>query len=152
MRNVSPEFFVDSNILAYAYDPRENERRLRAIEVVATLRGAGSGIISAQVLSELYATMTRRTGLGLPRDVAEASVLNLLRSWPVLDVKPMCVLEALRGVRDHKLSYWDALIWATARLNGIPFLLSEDGQDGRYIEGVRTLNPLDASFDLDLLR
>jgi predicted nucleic acid-binding protein len=58
----------------------------------------------------------------------------------------------LRAVRAHQIPYYDALIWASARMNGIPFLLSEDGQDGRNIEGVRTLNPLKTSFDLDLLR
>ena len=29
----------------------------------------------------------------------------------------MIVLEALRGVRDHQISYYDAQIWASARLN-----------------------------------
>ena len=67
-------------------------------------------------------------------------------------MKPVNVMEALRAVREHRLSYYDALIWATARLNGVPFLLSEDGQDGRLIEGVRTLNPLNPAFDLGSLK
>jgi predicted nucleic acid-binding protein len=152
MRNVSTRFFVDSNILAYAYDLREEARRLRAVEVLDILQGSGTGIISIQVLGELYSAMTDRHRLGLPRDVAEASLLTYVQTWPVLDVTSLHVAEALRGVRQHQLPYWDALIWATARMNGIPFLLSEDGQDGRNIEGVRTLNPLKDTFDLDVLR
>jgi predicted nucleic acid-binding protein len=96
--------------------------------------------------------MTDRHKLGLPRDVAEASVLSYIQTWPVLDVTSFIVTEALRGVRVHQISYWDASIWATARINGIPVVLSQDGQDGRNIEGVRTINPVKASFDLDLLR
>ncbi len=152
MRNASVRFFVDTNVIAYAYDVREDGRRERAQEVLATLYAAGTAAISTQVLSELYSTMTRPRSLNLPQDVAERSVLNYLRSWRVFDVRPMHVLEAMRGVREHKLSYYDALIWATARLNGVPFLLSEDGQDRQYLDGVRILNPLASDFDLASLQ
>ena len=152
MRNASVRFFVDTNVIAYAYDVREDGRRERAQEVLATLYAAGTAAISTQVLSELYSTMTRPRSLNLPQDVAEKSVLNYLRSWRVFDVRPMHVLEAMRGVREHKLSYYDALIWATARLNGVPFLLSEDGQDRQYLDGVRILNPLASDFDLASLQ
>ena len=151
MRNASPRFFVDTNVLAYAYDITDHVRRERALTVLRRLQTSGNGAISTQVLGELYRTLTRPRGLGLAPDVAEASVLNHLQSWPVFDVKPLNVLEALRGVREHQLSYYDALIWATARLNGIPFLLSEDGQDGRFVEGVRNLNPFNPGFDPQLL-
>jgi predicted nucleic acid-binding protein len=152
MRSDSPRFFVDTNILAYAYDQSDDERRERAQNLLAALHRAGTGVISTQVLSELYSTMVRARGLNLGRDVAASSILNYLRSWLVLDVRALNVVEALRAVREHRFSYWDALIWATARLNGIPFVLSEDGQDGAYIEGVRNLNPLKPDFDLSLLR
>ena len=152
MRSVSPRFFVDTNILAYAYDQSDDVRRVRAQEVLDALYRAGTGAISTQVLSELYSTMIRPRRLNLPHEAAEASIINYLRSWLVLEVRPLNVLEALRAVRQHRFSYWDALIWATARLNGIPYVLSEDGQDGAYIEGVRNLNPLRADFDLSLVQ
>jgi predicted nucleic acid-binding protein len=148
MRSVPPKFFVDTNVVAYAYDTNEPERQLRAQEVMARLRRAHAGALSTQVLGELYVTMIRPRRLNLPRDAAEATVRNFLRSWPVFEVTPMHVDEAVRGVREHRLSYYDALIWATARLNGMPHLLSEDGQDGRYLEGVRYLNPFAPDFDV----
>ena len=66
----------------------------------------------------------------------------------MFDLTPLIVLEAARGVRDYSLSYFDAQLWATARLNQVPLLLSEDFQDGRLLEGVRFLNPLTAEFNL----
>jgi predicted nucleic acid-binding protein len=60
------------------------------------------------------------------------------------------VLEAVRGVRDHQLAYWDAQIWATARLNQVPLVLSEDFSNGAVIEGVRFVNPFASDFDLDV--
>ncbi len=62
-------------------------------------------------------------------------------TWLVIDVAARTVAEALRGAEQHGLPYWDALIWATAKLAGIPVVLSEDFQDGREIEGVTFQNP-----------
>jgi predicted nucleic acid-binding protein len=49
------------------------------------------------------------------------------------------------------MSIWDALIWSVARLNGISWILTEDGQHNRLVEGVRYLNPFHPDFDLGLL-
>ena len=51
---------------------------------------------------------------------------------------------AMRGVREHGLSFWDALLWATVRRTGVELLISEDFPDRRVIEGVRILNPFAA--------
>ena len=151
MRNASHRFFVDTNVLAYAYDVSEPERRQRALTVIELVHAAGNAAISSQVRSELCSALTRTRGIGMDHAIAEERVLAFAYTWPVYDVRPMDVIEAMRGVRTHKLNYFDALIWATARLKGIPFLLSEDGQDGRVIDGVRTINPLVEDFDLNLL-
>jgi predicted nucleic acid-binding protein len=47
----------------------------------------------------------------------------------------------------YQLSYYDAQIWAVARLNRIPLVLSEDFSDGSVIEGVRFANPFADGFD-----
>ncbi|MBI4770796.1 MAG: PIN domain-containing protein, partial [Chloroflexi bacterium] len=70
----------------------------------------------------------------------------IARTWLVFDVTPLVVLEAARGVKDHKLSYDDAQIWATARLNQIPIIFSEAFSPGMTLEGVRFVNPFAADF------
>jgi predicted nucleic acid-binding protein len=47
---------------------------------------------------------------------------------------------------DYQLAYWDAQIWATAKLNQIPTILSEDFQHKRRIEGVEFRNPFRGDF------
>ena len=64
-----------------------------------------------------------------------------VRTWQVVDVTDFIVLEAARGVRDHAMSFWDAQVWATAELNQIPVVLSEDFASGSVIEGVQFENP-----------
>ena len=57
------------------------------------------------------------------------------------------VLEATRGVCEHRMSLWDAQIWAAAKLNQITIILSEDFGP-QIIEGVRVVNPFAQDFHL----
>lgn len=59
------------------------------------------------------------------------------------------ILDAAIGVRDHKMSFWDAQIWAAARTNGIPVILSEDFSDGSVLDGVRFVNRFLSGFVLE---
>jgi predicted nucleic acid-binding protein len=61
------------------------------------------------------------------------------------------VLEALRGVREHLLSYYEAQIWAVARLGQVAVILSEDFNAGTVLDGVSFTNPLEPDFDLAIL-
>ena len=51
------------------------------------------------------------------------------------------VQGAVRAVAAHGLGFWDAMLYAAAKEVGCRYLLSEDFQDGRVLEGVRFVNP-----------
>jgi predicted nucleic acid-binding protein len=82
---------------------------------------------------------------------AYSAVQNLMHSWQVLDITPMTVLEAVRGMHDHQLHFWDALIWASARLAQISVVLSEDLPSASILEGVRFTDPFAADFQEERL-
>jgi len=44
------------------------------------------------------------------------------------------------------MPFWGAQIWATAKLNQIPQILSEDSQHGRALEGVEFVNSFKAEL------
>jgi hypothetical protein len=60
-------------------------------------------------------------------------------AFPLLPLTGPVVLEALRGVREHLLSYYDAQIWAVTRLGQVAVVLSEGFNPGRYSTGCRSL-------------
>jgi predicted nucleic acid-binding protein len=49
--------------------------------------------------------------------------------------------DAMGAVVDHRMSFWDAMLWATARRAGCEVIFSEDMQDGRNLDGVRFVDP-----------
>jgi predicted nucleic acid-binding protein len=133
---------LDTNVLVYAYDLSESEKQQKSVQVIDRLVILGSAVISSQVLSEFFTIVTRKIPEPLSLEDAEKRVVHFCQIWPVLQVNEMIIFEAIRGVKTHKFSYWDALIWATARLNQIGTILSEDFSHDSFVEGVRFINPL----------
>ncbi len=137
---------LDTNLLVYCYDRSDLTKQQRAVELLGALASAKSGAVSTQVLAEFFVNVIRKPPEPLSVDDALREVDRHSQTWTVIDVTAAVVREALRGVRQHRLNYWDAQIWAAAFLNRIPLVLSEDFQDGRVVEGVRFANPLLLSF------
>ena len=143
---MTDRILFDTNLLVYAYDRSEPAKMERAVEVLDRLLSRRAGAISTQVLAEFFTTVTRKLASPLETEDAEKEVLRHLRAWTVFELTRMTVLEAIRGVRVHRLNYWDAQIWAAARLNSISVVLSEDFSERSVLEGVRFLNPLRPGF------
>jgi len=135
------KYLVDTNVLVYAYDKSEPEKQAKAVEILDELVKNGTGMLSPQVLSEFYTVVTRKLAAPLTPREGYTSISNYIRSWNMVDLTSLIVLEAVRGVRDHRLAYWDSLIWATAKMNQIPTVLSEDFSHNSVIEGVRFTSP-----------
>lgn len=60
-------------------------------------------------------------------------------------------LHERQSAGGHECSglFWDAQIWATARLNQISVVFSEDFNPGWITEGVRFVNPFAADFQIE---
>jgi len=140
--------FIDTNVLVYAYDRSEPLKQRAAFDLLDTLANSGTGVISAQVLSEFFVTVTKKISEPLTFKQAITRVKNFCQLWTVLELNEMIVLEAVRGVKEHRFSFWDAQIWAAARLNQVNLVLSEDFSHGSFVEGVRFINPFLPEFNL----
>jgi predicted nucleic acid-binding protein len=138
---------LDTNILVYFVDPRDEIRQNQAIDLLNTLGELGIGRLSAQNLAE-FMNSTRKLSAWITHAEVVAQVRRWVNIFPIFDLTPMVVLEAARGVQEYQLSYYDAQIWAAARLNQVALLFSEDFQDGAVLEGVRFANPFAPAFDL----
>jgi predicted nucleic acid-binding protein len=148
---MTDEILVDTNVLVYAYDRAERQKQKRALEIFRRLAVGTRGRLSAQILGEFFRAATQKIQSPLSPSDAYGQVATLTRAFTTLAITRLIVLEAVRGVRDHRLNYWDAQVWATARLNQIPLVLSEDFKDGSVLDGVRFVNPFARAFDIATL-
>jgi predicted nucleic acid-binding protein len=147
----SASYVVDTKVLLYALDRREPEKRERAREVLRRVGGAGTAALPAQVLREFGGACSRRLEPRPDPSAVRREVERLMLAFPTLPMTGPVVLEALRGVGEHMLSYYEAQIWAVARLGQVAVVLSEDFNPGAALDGVSFTNPLDPEFDLAAL-
>jgi predicted nucleic acid-binding protein len=146
---MNDKVLVDTNVLVYAYDRAEPQKQQQAIALLDQLVQHDMSALTTQILAEFFVTVTRKLAAPLSPADAYTRIEHFLLAWTVYETSGLVVLEAARGVRDHQLSYWDAQIWATARLYQLPVVLSEDFSSGSSLEGVRFVNPFDPAFQLD---
>lgn len=140
---------IDTNILVYVFDIAEIKKRSLAITIVNELQNRSLGCLSIQCLSEFFNATTRGTSPKLTVHDALSYAEDFLLSYPTFPLTQSIVLAAARGVRDHSFSFYDSQIWASALINEIPIIFSEDFSDGQIIEGVRFVNPFTEKFDLE---
>jgi predicted nucleic acid-binding protein len=145
---MTARFFVDTNILIYAYSLSEPDKQHTAVEVLKHIKVTNSGAVSTQVLGEFFVTSTRKLKPPLTIEEAYQQVSYYITAWTVIEMTTPLLLEALRGVRNYQLSYWDAQIWAAARYNRIPTVVTEDFNTGSTIEGVTFVNPFSQGFQM----
>lgn len=133
---------VDTNIVVYAYDPADPTKHRLAGDRIRELSDSGHLVLSTQVLNEFARTIMRpnRPGRLGPRDAA-AIIRRLAATAEILILTSETTELALALIEPHSLSFWDALICATARLHGVETIVSEDYQHDRVVEGVRYVNP-----------
>ena len=144
---MSGRILLDSNVLVYAYDRSEPKKQAQAAALLDQLQVTGAGILSTQVLAEFFVAVTRKISQPLSIEQAYNSLSNYVASWEVIGLNTLNVLESARGVRDHSFSYYDAQIWAVARMNQIEIVFSEDFNPS-WIEGVQFVNPFAPEFSL----
>ena len=131
-------FAIDTDILVYAAVSQSQPRHDAAVDVMRRASRCDC-IVTLQALGELFRVLTARFKVSPGEATA---VVNAWRSAiPVVAADDDCLVDAMDAVAGHGLSFWDAMMWATAKRAGCRLLLSEDGDDGRTLGGVTLVNP-----------
>ena len=138
---MSDVVFVDTNILVYAHDADAGLKRERAIEKLRPLWEADAGRLSVQVLQELYVNVTQKLATRVARSTAR-EVVSTYAAWIRQPTTADTVSRATDIAELAQISFWDALIVASAEQAGAAELYSEDLNDGQSIAGVKVVNPL----------
>jgi len=132
--------FVDTNVLIYAHDLDAGLKHDRAVAILSDLWENENGIVSVQVLQEFYVNVTRKISDPLTPALARGVIRNYL-AWQIAPNDPSTVLSASEIAERNQISFWDALIVASASNAGADRILSEDLNHGQMIEGVVIENP-----------
>ena len=129
---------ADSNVYVYTQDNRFPQKQAIAGRVATALRSR-RGPLPLQVVGEFQNAMRRK--LKAPPAFAAAQAIELIRNHVVFGYSESAAVLALNEAAHGRLSYWDALMLASAAEAGCTAMLSEDMQDGARIFGLEIVNP-----------
>lgn len=133
-------YFLDTNVLVYANDRTDARKQQVAAHLITDGIRSGRAVVSSQVLSEFWVTITQKIQVPLDRDTAEKE-LERFRALRIMAIQYETVRAAVSLQARHQLSYWDALILAAARLAGCDRIYTEDMDADHIYDGVTVRNP-----------
>ncbi len=131
-------WFLDTNVLLYTLDTANPEKRAAAVRWRDSLWERRAGCLSWQVLHEFYANATKKLGASA---VVARAITEAYARWPLAGLSLGLVQRAWHWSDRAGITYWDALIVASAERSGCRWLLSEDFSEGRKYGPVQTVNP-----------
>lgn len=133
--------FVDSNILIYAHDTAAGNKHTEAISLLQSLWTTRQGVLSVQVLQEVFVNVTRKIHKPLPAHIAR-EIIETYRLWVYQPTGAETILHAIDLQTRLGFSFWDSLIVTSALEAECEWLYSEDLQHGQIIEQrLRIVNP-----------
>jgi predicted nucleic acid-binding protein len=137
---MSDKFFIDSNVLVYAYDEHDTNKQNAAQSVLTESIKNSNGTVSTQVMGEFFTIVTKKIPLPLSADDAW-EIVKTLTVLPVLHIDMAMVHRAIETHQQYRITYWDSLIIAAAERAGCTTVLTEDLQHGGAYHGIRVVNP-----------
>lgn len=132
--------FVDTNVLIYAHDRSAGSKHERARTLLKELWDSRSGCLSIQVLQEFYVNITRKVTNPLSPEAA-AAIITDLSAWQIHRPDVSDLIEAIRLQTRLQLSFWDAMIIASANRLGCHTVWSEDLNAGQTYGQTIVRNP-----------
>ena len=130
--------FIDTNVLVYAEASDAPLKQRAALTLLKGLYEEGLGVLSTQVLQEYCNVALKK--LKLPAQYVRAQ-LDLYEQFEVVQVTPGIIRAGLDLHQTRSVSFFDAIVLASAHASGCNVLWTEDMNVGEVVHGVRIANP-----------
>jgi len=132
--------FVNTNIFLYAYDSTTPEKGSKARQLISALWNSRQGVVSMQVLQELYVNMTKKLPHPISPELA-AQIISDLGQWHLHRPGLIDLQRTIELEKSNSISFWDAMIVNSAQETGCSVLWTEDLNSGQYIGDLVIRNP-----------
>jgi predicted nucleic acid-binding protein len=138
-----PPALIDTNILCYALDSGEPEKRAVAAELLSQCwRSEIALAVSVQNLAEFSVVMTEKVRQPLPDEVVTRFIRDIVSfdGWTVIGYDAGTIMAAVDIRHTYSLHFWDALLAATMKQHSIGTIYTEDSHFNK-IPWITVINP-----------
>ncbi len=140
-------FTLDTNILIYAID-RDAGQKHHLSKKLISAAALCDCVLTLQTLGEFFFATTRKNLLD-PSDTIRF-LDSFQKVFDTVSATSSSLHEAIDIIKNHQISFWDAMQFSTAKQAGCVALLSEDLQDDWRYSGLTVINPFVADAETRL--
>jgi predicted nucleic acid-binding protein len=140
-----PTIFVDTNVLIYVRDRKDQAKRTKARDWLDALAAREAGCLNLQVLNEFTRWVLAREPARKLADIR--AEVDALRAWGADPVSPDEIDVAWEVRRRLGFGWFDCLLLAAALARGCSHFLTEDLTDGAALGDLRIVNPFSTDVD-----
>lgn len=136
---------IDSNLLTYVFDANEPKKRRICKNLLSKCwKGDEIYAVSVQNLSEFYVAVTEKIENPMPKEIAGKFIKLIIEfeNWKIMNFDEHSISLAIEINEKYGIPYWDALIVATMKENGITCIYTENEKDFQKIPWLEVINPV----------
>jgi predicted nucleic acid-binding protein len=140
---IAPPALIDTNILCYAIDAGEPEKRAVAANLLSRCWQSEIALaVSVQNLAEFSVVVTEKVKHPVPEEIVIRFIRDIVSfdGWTVIGYDPGTIMDAVGIRRDSSLHFWDSLLVATMKQHNISTIYTEDSHF-KKIPGMTVINP-----------
>lgn len=134
---------LDTNILVYAFDKSEKKKHKISNKLLKRcFKGEKKFAVSVQNLSEFFEAVTKKHRKIVSKKDAKEIIKEMAMFYNLNIIKfdEKTVLSATEISEKYNMHYWDSLLAATMRENGISDICTENEKDFK-VPWLRIINP-----------
>ncbi len=132
--------FVDTSILIYAYDNTAGSLHDIAVRTMTELWQSRRGRLSPHILTEFFVFLTRAIRKPIPAREAREMIRPYMH-WVETPLSGVAVVRASEIAELWGISFWDAMVVASAEEVGARQILTAEAVSNRAIAGIDIVNP-----------
>ena len=141
MKEDSSIFLLDTNILVYASEQEESIKNKKTKELVNKCwQGEDNFAVSAQNLAEFVFVSTRKAKLDFNQAKIFAWYIIEFEGFKKINYSAKTILSAIDIAIEFKMFFWDSLLAATMKENGIFNIYTENEKDFK-MPWINAVNP-----------
>ena len=134
-------FLIDTNILVYASEKGESSKNKDAKELIDRCwKGNDIFAISSQNLAEFVFVTTKKAKLDLKEAEIFSGFIAHFQGFKKINYNHDTVMSAIEIAIQFKMPFWDSLLAATMRENGIFNIYTENAKDFK-MPWIKAVNP-----------
>ena len=135
-------FLIDTNLLVYAFEKEDGLKNKQAKEIVNSCwQGTLNLAVSNQNIAEFVYVSIRKAKLDFSQAETIVSYINGFNGFIKINYSADTVISAVKIAHEFKMSFWDSLLAATMKENGIFKIYTENVKDFR-MPWIKAINPM----------